>query len=121
MAVISSILCTDWFISLIKEYLSANNNKHIILSDVGFKLNLPNKTVIRRPDHAILLGRKSLRCDIHAASYDGIYDICIETLSRSKKEYIDRDTKVKKMNAVKAKLKSTILLMIKNNKRNSIG
>jgi Uma2 family endonuclease len=110
MAVISSILCTDWFISLIKEYLSANNYKHIILADVGFKLNLPNKTVIRRPDHAILLGRKALRCDIHAASYDGIYDICIETLSRSKQEYIDRDTKVKKNEYSQGKVKEYYII-----------
>ena len=110
MAVIYSILCTEWFISLVKEFLKANNYQHIILADIGFKLNLPNKTVIRRPDHAILLGTKALNCDIHASSYDGIYDICIETLSRSKEEYIDRDIKVKKREYSQGKVKEYYII-----------
>ncbi|ETR73825.1 MAG: hypothetical protein OMM_00674 [Candidatus Magnetoglobus multicellularis str. Araruama] len=121
MAAISGILCTDWFISLLKEYLKANNYDHIILADIGFTLNLTHKKVIRRPDHAILLGQKALNCDISKSSYNGIYDICIETLSRSKQAYIDRDTKVKKMNTVRARSESIIFLTMKNTKRNFIG
>ena len=118
MPVINSILCTDWFISLIKEYFKTNNYPHIILADIGFKLNLSNKTVIRRPDHAILLGRKALNCNVHASSYDGIYDICIETLSRSKQEYIDRDTKVKKKEYSQGKVKEYYIIDDKKQETN---
>jgi len=110
MAVISGILYTDWLISLLKEYLKAKNYEYLIVADIGFKLNLPGKSVIRRPDHAILLGEKATNCDTNASTYQGVYDICIETLSHSKQKYIDRDTIDKKREYSQGKVKEYYII-----------
>ncbi|ETR66179.1 MAG: hypothetical protein OMM_05769 [Candidatus Magnetoglobus multicellularis str. Araruama] len=110
MAVISGILYTDWLISLLKEYLKAKNYEYLIVADIGFKLKLPGKSVIRRPDHAILLGEKATNCDTNASTYQGVYDICIETLSHSKQKYIDRDTIDKKREYSQGKVKEYYII-----------
>ena len=110
MSSVYGMICSDWFITLIKAFLKSNNIDYIIFNDFGFKLNLPQKTVIRRPDYSFILGEKAVNCDLEATSYKGIYDICIEILSHSKPQYIEKDTVDKKLEYCQGKIKEYYII-----------
>lgn len=88
-------LMSDWFHTLLKQYLEAYPVADIFGIDMGFKLPFPHKTVIRRPDLSLVLRANPIRFNDLDRSYDGIFDVCIEFLSDSTKEDIERDTKHK--------------------------
>jgi len=110
MASINECLCSTWFIMIITEFLKAKHINHIIVNDIGFKLNLPGNSVIRRPDHALILGNNVYKCDRDSRSYKGIYDICIESLSHSTQQFIDRDTVQKKREYCQGRVKEYYII-----------
>ncbi|MBF0100158.1 MAG: Uma2 family endonuclease [Desulfobacterales bacterium] len=85
-----------WFQKILDLFLNTYPIAKMIGLDMGFRLALPHKTTIRKPDIGVLL--KSNPVDIHGPdrSYKGVFDVCIEVLSDSKKGYSDHDTIEKK-------------------------
>ncbi|MCP4405146.1 MAG: Uma2 family endonuclease [bacterium] len=85
-----------WFFSLLQEYLKTQPIANIIGLDIGFRLALPDKTSIRRPDLALILHANPMTIADEDCTYRGIFDLCIEFLSDSKPGEAERDTVVKK-------------------------
>jgi hypothetical protein len=63
---------------------------------MGFRLALPHKTVIRRPDLALVRRDNPQPLLPLDASYHGVYDLCIEALSDLSQAGIARDAETKK-------------------------
>jgi Uma2 family endonuclease len=103
-------MCLKWFIKVIEEYLSVNPIASLIATDIGFKVHLKNKTAIRRPDLSIILNNNTNQPELKDRSYHGIYDICIEFLSDSKRKYIENDTVVKKHEYCQANIKEYYII-----------
>jgi len=91
-----SYLIYDWSHSLLKQYLETYPVAKIFGTDMGFRLALPQKTVIRKPDLSIVLDSNPVRFGLLDRSYKGIFDMCIEFLSDSTKKEAERDTVEKK-------------------------
>lgn len=87
----------DWFIRLLMEFLDANPIADRVGLEMGFRLALPNKVVIRRPDYGIVLHNNPAPLAGPMQSYRGIFDLCIEGVSTSSKAMQERDTVVKKV------------------------
>jgi hypothetical protein len=85
-----------WFLKLLEEYLPAHPIATMIGLDIEFRLALPDKTSIRRPDLALILHTNSIPIDNDDCTYQGIFDLCIEFLSDSTPKEAKRDTVVKK-------------------------
>jgi hypothetical protein len=87
----------DWFIQLLIEYLRTNPIANRVGLEMGFRLRLPNKVAIRRPDYGLVLHDNPAPLEGPVQSYRGIFDICIEGVSTSTKAMQQRDTVVKKV------------------------
>ena len=85
-----------WFTLLLEEYLKANPVAKPIYLDIGFRMALPGKTSIRKPDLSLILHSNPIGIHRDDSTYKGIFDLCIEFLSDSKQSEIDRDTVIKK-------------------------
>lgn len=85
-----------WFFSLLEEYLKTHPIAKLICLDIGFRLTLPDKTSIRRPDLALILHSNPMTIDDEDCTYKGIFDLCIEFLSDSTPQEVKRDPVVKK-------------------------
>jgi len=86
----------QWIETLLFYYLNANPTAIQIKSELGFVLDLPHKKSIRKPDYSLILNSNPDQMEDQDCSYKGIYDLCIEYLSETKKEYVLRDTVIKK-------------------------
>ncbi len=91
-----SYLMFEWFYPLLREYLKTNPVAEIFGTDLGFRLPLPHKTVIRRPDLSLVLNANPVRFALSDRSYAGVFDICLEFLSDSTRREVERDTVEKK-------------------------
>jgi Uma2 family endonuclease len=85
-----------WFLELLKDFLHVNPIARMIGLEVGFRMALPTKTVIRKPDLAVVLNSNVIPLGDKDRSYKGIFDICIESVSNSSRSEVERDTKEKK-------------------------
>lgn len=86
-----------WFLSLLKDYLHVHPIARMIGLKTGFRLVLPTKTTIRKPDLGVVLNSNPIPLGDKDRSYYGIFDLCIESLSDSSKKDVERDTVVKKV------------------------
>ena len=86
----------DWFIQLLIEFLRAQPIADRVALEMGFRLALPNKVVIRRPDYGVVRHDNPVRLAGPVQSYRGIFDLCIEGVSTSSQAMQERDTVVKK-------------------------
>ena len=86
-----------WFFALLQEYLQTSPLAKMIGLDIGFRLALPDKTSIRRPDLALIRHSNPVPITAEECTYRGIFDLCIEFLSDSKPGEATRDTVVKKL------------------------
>jgi Uma2 family endonuclease len=85
-----------WFLSLLKDFLHVHPIARMIGLETGFRLALPQKTTIRKPDLGVVLNSNPVPLGDKDRSYHGIFDLCIESLSDSSKKAIERDTVDKK-------------------------
>ena len=85
-----------WFLNLLKDFLHVNPIARMVGLELGFRMQLPEKTVVRIPDLAVVLNSNQIPLADKDRSYKGIFDICIESISDSKQQYIDRDVIDKK-------------------------
>jgi hypothetical protein len=86
----------DWFIQLLTEFLHAHPIADRVGLMMGFRLALPDKTTIRRPDYGVVRHDNPVSLTDLGQSYRGIFDLCIEGVSTSSKAMQERDTVVKK-------------------------
>ena len=99
-----------WLETIIDEFLKNNPIGLFAVSEIGFKMTFENETTIRRPDFALILNSNPIHPESTDKSYIGIYDLCIEYLSDSKKRYVDNDTKKKKQEYSKAGVKEYYII-----------
>lgn len=85
-----------WFLSLLKDFLHVNPMARMIGLETGFRMALPQKVAIRKPDLGVVLNSNPVPLGDKDRSYHGIFDICIESLSDSSKKEVERDTVIKK-------------------------
>ena len=85
-----------WFVLLLEEYLNAFPVAKPVYLEIGFRLALPDKTAIRKPDLALILHSNPRAIAGGDCTYQGIFDLCIEFLSDSTPQEARRDTVVKK-------------------------
>ena len=86
----------DWFVQLLIDYLRAQPIAERVGLETGFRLALPDKTAIRRPDYGLIRNTNPRPIAGTDNSYKGIFDLCIEGLSTSSRAQRDRDLVVKK-------------------------
>ena len=87
----------DWFTKLIDYYLGTYQNGQKIFLETAFRLPLPSKTAIRKPDYGVVLHSNPVPLEVTGKihSYLGTCDLCVEALSDSKPKYIEWDTQKK--------------------------
>jgi len=86
-----------WFLGPVKDYLHVRSIGRMIGLEVGFRMALPNRVTIRKPDLAVVLNTNPVPLRDKDHSYRGIYDLCIESLSDSTQREVDRDTVTKRL------------------------
>ncbi len=86
----------DWFYILLREYLKTHTLGELIGLKIGFRMSLPGKTVIRKPDLALILNTNPTPMELHEIIYKGIFDMCFEFLSDAEPWEVERDTVTKK-------------------------
>jgi Uma2 family endonuclease len=85
-----------WFINLLNDFLYISPIARMIGLEMGFRMALPHKTVIRKPDLGVVLDSNPVPLGDRDRSYKGVFDLCIESVSTSSKHETERDTIVKK-------------------------
>jgi hypothetical protein len=90
-----NVLMYLWFVELLREFLRVKRVANLTVLEMGFKMNLPHKTVIRKPYLGVVLNNNPIPLEAHDRSYKGVCDMCIEVVSDSKPEEIERDTDTK--------------------------
>ncbi|MDM8521777.1 Uma2 family endonuclease [Desulfococcaceae bacterium HSG8] len=85
-----------WFSHILKCYLTTNPVGEIVALDIGFRLALPGGVSVRRPDLSVVMHSNPDAILSNDCTYNGIFDICIESLSYSSLKEIKRDTVDKK-------------------------
>jgi hypothetical protein len=86
----------QWFQNLLYDYFRKHPIGVIVNLEIGFSLELPDKTSIRKPDMAVVLGKNPMPMYPSDCSYSGVFDLCVESLSYSSTKEVRRDTVVKK-------------------------
>jgi Uma2 family endonuclease len=99
-----------WFFELLEHYLRTNPIAQSVLLEMGFRFTLSGKSEVRRPDLGVVLNDNPIPLLPHDKSYHGIYDMCIEALSDSTTEIMERDTITKKIEYAQAGVKEYYIL-----------
>jgi hypothetical protein len=105
-----SCLMYDWFKILLWIYLKSQPVAKMVSLEMGFRLALPHKTVIRKPDLGLVLNSNPVPLGPRHQSYRGIFDMCLESLSYSKPGEVKRDTVTKKREYAQAGVKEYYIL-----------
>jgi len=92
----SGYLMYEWFTEILRHYFRVNPIGVTVGLEIGFRLALPDKKSIRKPDLAVILNNNPEVIQPDDCTYTGTYDLCIEALSYSSRKGIKRDTVVKK-------------------------
>lgn len=105
-----SFVMYRWFCSLLEEYLANRPVGRLAGLEIGFRLAIPGKTSVRKPDLALVLNDNPVPIDLYDRSYKGIFDMCIEFLSDSRAEEAERDTVTKKSEYCRSGVKEYFIL-----------
>jgi hypothetical protein len=82
----------DWLRSLLNEFLKVHPIAKCTALEHGFRLALPDRIVIRKPDLAAARNDNPVPLGELDCSYRGIFDLCIEALSDKTRAAIERDS-----------------------------
>ncbi len=85
-----------WFSGILECYFSTYPTGTIVNLDIGFRLELSGETVVRIPDLSVVLNGNPVSIRDDDSRYEGIFDLCVESLSHSAPKEIRRDTVHKK-------------------------
>jgi Uma2 family endonuclease len=100
----------EWFFELLRYYLRETKNGQLLALETGFRLVLPDKTTIRKPDLAVILNSNPVRWEDQDHFYRGIGDLCVEALSDSSTAAMERDTVTKFTEYAQAGVKEYYIL-----------
>jgi hypothetical protein len=106
----ATYLTHEWLTELLTHFLRTKAIAQITGLEMGFRLVLPNKLEIRRPDLGLVLNSNPVPLLADDRSYKGTFDLCVEAISDSTKQDIERDTKDKKIGYAKAGVKEYYIL-----------
>jgi Uma2 family endonuclease len=99
-----------WLVDLLKDFLHVNPIARMIGLEMGFRLALPRKVTVRKPDLGVVLNSNPVPLGDTDRSYAGIFDLCIESLSDSSQAEVDRDTIIKKLEYAQAGVREYYIL-----------
>ena len=86
-----------WFVALMGYYFVTHPIGRMVALEMGFRLQRPGgKVSIRKPDLGIVLDINPVPLDDHDMTYNGAFDLCVESISSSTEREVLRDTVVKK-------------------------
>lgn len=96
MADVRNAAIYRWVLLLLEMYLETNPIAQLVNLEIGFRLALPQKTTIRKPD--LFAVRHDNPVPLHDLdrNFGGVVDLAIESLSDSTRHEIERDTVQKK-------------------------
>jgi Uma2 family endonuclease len=97
-------------VDLLKDFLHVHPLARMIGLEMGFRLPLPHKVTIRKPDLGVVLDSNPVPLGDEDRSYGGIFDLCIESLSDSSQAEVDRDTIIKKLEYAQAGVREYYIL-----------
>ncbi|WPL17907.1 hypothetical protein Thiowin_02950 [Thiorhodovibrio winogradskyi] len=86
----------QWLLALLRFYLGTHHNARFTTLDFGFRLTLPGKVAIRKPDLGLVRHDNAVPLEDLDRSYRGVFDLCVEALSDSRPAEIKRDTEQKR-------------------------
>ena len=86
----------DWFDDLLREFLEVKRIGRKLGLEFGFRLSLPKKVTIRKPDLFVVCNDNPIGIRGEDHTYRGICDLCVESLSDSTQREVERDTVHKK-------------------------
>lgn len=81
-----------WFMQLLNAYLTVQPVGQIVGLETGFEMLLPHKSSVRKPDIAFVHQNNPIPLLDTARRYEGIFDLCVESVSASSRKEIERDT-----------------------------
>jgi hypothetical protein len=99
-----------WFFELLEHYLRTHLIGQSVLLEMGFSLTLSGKSEVRRPDLGVVLDSNPVPLLPNDKSYKGIYDLCVEAISDSSQEDVERDTVLKKRKYAEGGVKEYYIL-----------
>jgi len=105
-----NFLMWRWFTSLLEQFLVSRPIAKMTGLEMGFRLALPNKTTIRRPDLGVVCNNNPVSLEGDDRTYRGVCDMCIEALSDSTKGEKERDTVTKKQEYAASGVKEYYIL-----------
>ncbi|MGE0086137.1 MAG: Uma2 family endonuclease [Desulfococcaceae bacterium] len=106
-----SWLMYHWFVRLTDCFLTVHPIAKTMGLEFGFRLDLPRrKKSVRKPDLSVIRNDNPDVLHPDAQSYRGTFDMCIESLSRSRKSEILRDTVEKKREYQNVRVKEYFIL-----------
>jgi Uma2 family endonuclease len=97
-----------WFLEVLEHYLKTNQIAESTLLEMGFILTLPQKNEVRKPDLGVVLNSNPIPLLPSDRSYKGTFDLCVEAISDSSQQDIDRDIIYKKLEYAQAGFKNII-------------
>ncbi|MBK1629824.1 hypothetical protein CKO31_03520 [Thiohalocapsa halophila] len=92
----ATILVYQWLMALLRHYLKARPIATYVTLNMGFRLRLPGRVVVRKPDFGVVRHDNPQPLLPHDASYHGVFDLCVEALPELKRRDIERDAVTKK-------------------------
>ncbi|MCP4701378.1 MAG: Uma2 family endonuclease, partial [Gammaproteobacteria bacterium] len=100
----------DWFNKLLDHYLRIHPVAEKALLEMGFRMALPRKTVIRRPDMGIVRHDNPVQLMPDDATYNGTFNVCVEALSDIERGAKKRDKTTKKREYARGGVKEYYIL-----------
>jgi len=91
-----NVLMYLWFLEVLRYFLKTHPMAKIAALEMGFGFTSTNKTAIRRPDLGVVLNNNAVSLEPDDCTYHGIFDLCVEALSKSTQKVIEHDTVTKK-------------------------
>ena len=91
-----TITVYQWFMALLSHFLSVHPIAKLESLEMGFRLALPDGTVIRKPDLGVVRHDNPQPLLPLDCSYHGVFDLCVEALSDRERGGVERDTITKK-------------------------
>ncbi|MEM7532090.1 MAG: Uma2 family endonuclease [Chloroflexota bacterium] len=81
-----------WFLDILRDFLYAHPMARFIGPDMNFGFQTPNRYLLRAPDIGVVLNTNPVPLGDRDKSYQGIFDMCIESVSDSNRNQVLRDT-----------------------------
>ncbi len=85
-----------WFMLLLDAFLASHPVGKLVHLEMGFRLQLPHKATIRKPDMFVIRNDNPVDLGDLEHTYRGVCDLAIESLSDTTRGEVERDTVQKK-------------------------